>query len=278
MSGQPKAAEHRLRDAEQWLDTQAEAGMVGVLADKMVVANLDEFRTLPAKIAIARAARAQALGDVHGLTEHARQALELLPEDHYFERGAAAGLLGLAYWARGNLEAAHWTFSESQASLQAAGNLSDAISGNLILGDIRTAQGDFPLALNLLERALTEAEPEGYVRVFVNEGAPMAALQGSLLAVHRLHHLCDHSDLGLHTRADHQPFAAPVTDHRTHKGSIFLVSERDILAQMNRAVFVRRDGFACQRRFIDAQVDRLEQANIGGQVVACFEQYQPGTN
>ena len=31
-------------------------------------------------------------------------------------------------------------------------------------------------ALGALERALTLAEPEGYVRVFVGEGAPMAAL------------------------------------------------------------------------------------------------------
>ena len=33
-----------------------------------------------------------------------------------------------------------------------------------------------PAALAPLERALTLAEPEGYVRVFVDEGAPMAGL------------------------------------------------------------------------------------------------------
>jgi LuxR family maltose regulon positive regulatory protein len=37
-------------------------------------------------------------------------------------------------------------------------------------------QGDVPGALAPLERALTLAEPEGYVRTFVDEGAPMAAL------------------------------------------------------------------------------------------------------
>ena len=37
-------------------------------------------------------------------------------------------------------------------------------------------QGDLPAALAPLERALTLAEPEGYVRVFVDEGPPMAAL------------------------------------------------------------------------------------------------------
>lgn len=37
-------------------------------------------------------------------------------------------------------------------------------------------QGDTPAALVPLEHALTLAEPEGYVRIFVDEGRPMAAL------------------------------------------------------------------------------------------------------
>ena len=38
------------------------------------------------------------------------------------------------------------------------------------------AQGDVPAAVGSLERALTLAEPEGYVRTFLDEGAPMATL------------------------------------------------------------------------------------------------------
>ncbi|WP_344191482.1 LuxR C-terminal-related transcriptional regulator [Acrocarpospora corrugata] len=37
-------------------------------------------------------------------------------------------------------------------------------------------RGDIPAALASLRRALTLAEPEGYVRIFVDEGPPMAAL------------------------------------------------------------------------------------------------------
>ena len=37
-------------------------------------------------------------------------------------------------------------------------------------------QGDVRAALAPLERALTLAEPEGYVRIFVDEGPPMAVL------------------------------------------------------------------------------------------------------
>jgi LuxR family maltose regulon positive regulatory protein len=38
------------------------------------------------------------------------------------------------------------------------------------------ALGDIPAALACLERAVTLAEPEGYIRVFADEGPPMAAL------------------------------------------------------------------------------------------------------
>ena len=38
------------------------------------------------------------------------------------------------------------------------------------------AHGDTTAALGTLERALTEAEPEGYVRLFIDEGQPMATL------------------------------------------------------------------------------------------------------
>jgi LuxR family maltose regulon positive regulatory protein len=38
------------------------------------------------------------------------------------------------------------------------------------------AQGDVPAALASLRRALALAEPEGYVRTFVDEGAPMASV------------------------------------------------------------------------------------------------------
>jgi LuxR family transcriptional regulator, maltose regulon positive regulatory protein len=38
------------------------------------------------------------------------------------------------------------------------------------------ALGDIPAALARLERAMTLAEPEGYVRVFIDEGPPMASL------------------------------------------------------------------------------------------------------
>ena len=49
------------------------------------------------------------------------------------------------------------------------------------------AQGDPSSALTILRRALTLAEPEGYIRIFVDEGQPMAALLQRALEAGILH-------------------------------------------------------------------------------------------
>ena len=73
----------------------------------MVVIDEEEFRRLPDEIAVYRAGMALARGDVAGTMQHARRALELSPEDDHLGRASAAGLLGLAFWASGDLDAAH---------------------------------------------------------------------------------------------------------------------------------------------------------------------------
>jgi LuxR family maltose regulon positive regulatory protein len=56
------------------------------------------------------------------------------------------------------------------------GRMSSVIEILVLQALARRAQGNIPLALAPLERVLTLAEPEGYVRIFVDEGLPMAQL------------------------------------------------------------------------------------------------------
>jgi LuxR family maltose regulon positive regulatory protein len=96
------AAEERLQDAERWLaPVDGEEQERDIPAGTMVVADEAGFRSLPGTIAIARAYRAGALGDVEGLVMHARRALDFLPGSDNLWRGAAASLLGIGYWTRG---------------------------------------------------------------------------------------------------------------------------------------------------------------------------------
>ncbi len=123
-SGKLEAVEARLRDAERWMDTTTAdmSKLPGVPSSeaypeqsrRMVVVNQEEFRQIPAAIAGYRAARSHVLGDVPGTLKYARQVLDLLPEEDNMWGGAAAALLGLAYWTSGDLAAAYQTYGEGR--------------------------------------------------------------------------------------------------------------------------------------------------------------------
>jgi LuxR family maltose regulon positive regulatory protein len=162
VGGQLEGADARLRDAERWLDTTAEAREGrNVPSTGMVVADEEEFRRLPGAIAIYRAAQALALGDVAGTLTHARRALDLVGEDDHLGRGAAAGFLGLVYWASGELEAAHRSWADAMASLQKAGHVSDVLGCAIAVADIRIAQGRLREAMSTYERGLQLATEQG---------------------------------------------------------------------------------------------------------------------
>jgi LuxR family maltose regulon positive regulatory protein len=155
IGGEMEAAEARLTDAERWLEPadnmnerpkDPSAGMV--------VVDEEQFRSLPATIAIARAYHAQALGDVPGAVAYARRALDLTPETNHLRRGQATALLGLTYWASGDLEAANRTFAGYAMMLRKAGNILDAISTTFVLADIQMALGRLHEAESTLEQLL----------------------------------------------------------------------------------------------------------------------------
>jgi ATP/maltotriose-dependent transcriptional regulator MalT len=161
-SGELEGVEARLREAERWLDTTVDRNERALAPSaEMVVVDEEEFRRLPASIAVYRAAHAQTLGDVANTVKYARRVLDLLPEEDLLGRGAATALLGLASWTSGDLEAAHQAFADGMANVQMAGNLADAISGTIALADIRIAQGRLHEAMRTYERALQLAMEQG---------------------------------------------------------------------------------------------------------------------
>ncbi|MBT2292523.1 LuxR family transcriptional regulator [Paenibacillus albidus] len=157
--GELKAVEERLRDAERWLEPAADMReQPEALSAEMVVVDEEEFRRLPVSIAVYRAAHALALGDLQAAMKYARRVLELVPEDDHLPRGAAVGLLGLASWTNGDLEAAYRIFADGMANVQLAGNISDVIGGTIALADIRLAQGRLRQALRTYKRGLQLAQ------------------------------------------------------------------------------------------------------------------------
>ncbi len=151
ISGDLDGFEARLDDADRAL-----AGVPQGAAPPW--AETDELRTLPATIAVYRASVAQARGDVAGTAQHARRALELAGPGDHLARGGAAGFLGLAAWARGDVSSALKTFAQAVASLHAAGNLVDELSSTLMLADMWLAAGHPSTARRLYLRALQVSE------------------------------------------------------------------------------------------------------------------------
>ncbi|HEY6542376.1 MAG TPA: LuxR C-terminal-related transcriptional regulator [Ktedonobacteraceae bacterium] len=155
LHGRLEGVEARLRDAEQWLDTKTDRDeLVLASSAEMVVVDEEEFRGLPGMIAVYRAAIALALGNVADTMTYARRALDLVPEDDHHRRGSAAGFLGLAYWTRGDLEAAHRSYAECMALVQRSGHISDALGCSIALADIRISQGRLREAMRTYERGL----------------------------------------------------------------------------------------------------------------------------
>ncbi|MCJ7512098.1 MAG: tetratricopeptide repeat protein [Anaerolineales bacterium] len=130
--GELEASEARLHDAECWLDTPT---------DKMVVVDKEQFRSLPASIATARAFRSLALGNVPSAVEYAQQALELTPEDDQATHIQATSLLVLALYASGDMEAAERSLADFHTNLRKTGDILTLIGTTFLLADIRVALG-----------------------------------------------------------------------------------------------------------------------------------------
>lgn len=152
--GDLDGAERCFNDVERLLGSVAE-GEAGPWADS------DELRTLPATIAVYRASLAQAHGDVRRTVEHARHALSLAGPDDHQSRGGAAGFLGLAAWASGDVNGALGAFSEAVASLHSGGNLVDELNSTVVLADLWVAAGRPRRARQLYDYALQRAEEHG---------------------------------------------------------------------------------------------------------------------
>jgi LuxR family transcriptional regulator, maltose regulon positive regulatory protein len=161
-NGQMAGLEDRLREAERWLDTPTDSpARPDETLNRMIVLNQSEFRRLPGSIAMYRAALALARGNTSDTVTHARQVLDFATDDDHLLRGAAAAILGLAAWTIGNLEDAHRSYADGMAHLLCAGNVADAIGGQIVLADIRIAQGRLREARRTYERGLQLAREHG---------------------------------------------------------------------------------------------------------------------
>lgn len=159
VGGDLEAVRTRLDDAERALADQMRKPHPN--ADDTTHHDTGNRRRLLATVAIYRASLAQARGDTEETVRHAQHALDVAGPTDHLSRGAAAGFLGLAAWARGDVRQALRTFGEAVAFLHAAGNVVDELSGTVVLADMWRAAGHPQTARELCDDALRRAEEKG---------------------------------------------------------------------------------------------------------------------
>lgn len=152
-SGELEAAGPRLDDVEAWVRP-------GVDVTGRVITDHRRFQSLAGDLAAARVYLSQSLGDVPGTLEHAKRALDLIPESDLQRRPTGIALVALAQWGRGDLAAAHATFSEALAGMRASGQMLAAIRGVFVLGDILAARGRLSEARETYQHGLRLATEE----------------------------------------------------------------------------------------------------------------------
>ncbi len=115
-------------------------------------------------------------GDVAAAVRWAEET-DLRPADEpAYEREFGHLTLARVLIARGEPEAALPLLDRLRAAAEAAARWDSVLEVLVLQAPAQQAAGNAGDALASLERALALAEPEGYVRRFVDEGAPLAAL------------------------------------------------------------------------------------------------------
>lgn len=187
--GEMEAGEARLQQVEKLLETTGDIGENHELTNKMVIVDKEQFQLLPATIASARAYLAGTFGDIPGTIKYTLENIDLLPEDDHNGRVGAAGILGIAYFAIGDLETAYRTFAGSMEGMKKTGDIDSTIGGTFLLADIRVAQGRLLDALSLYEKSLEHIPKQGPVppgtayvylgmsKLFREQGNPVIARQ-----------------------------------------------------------------------------------------------------
>ncbi len=142
--GQLEEADRRLNDVEN-LIVRPDA--------KLIVVDESQLEMLPASVALWRAYHAGALGDTQNTIQYVEQALSLFPEDDFSNRAGLHGLLGLTYWADGDIEKAYQVFSQAVFK-----NDIDRITGAFVLADMKRELGQLREATQICEQAIKLAE------------------------------------------------------------------------------------------------------------------------
>ncbi len=151
-AGNVMPSESSLRDAE--------ASLKRPLAE-MVIVEKEQFRTLPARIAFARAYNAQTQNRFDDVVRYVETALDIIPHEDQYMQAQASSILSTTYWASGELDKSFELMSNWVNAAQQAGNIVFAVAASFGKADILITQGRLRDAMQVYQTALSLAAEHG---------------------------------------------------------------------------------------------------------------------
>jgi len=137
----------------------------------------DGFSPWGSKYAAAHQAKMDLEGGDIDAAEHWAQANDLVTDgDFEFHREIEYLMLARVLVAQKRYKKAHALIERIYQIAQEIGKRQTELEALILLALVLSTQGETNQALVHLEEALSIGEPEGYVRIFVDEGPPMARL------------------------------------------------------------------------------------------------------
>src|SRR5664279_4656395 len=184
-----------------------------------------------------RAALALVGGDAPATLRHAQLAIDRAAKEDHVTRAGASAISGLAFWGRGDLEAAHRAYSACVEGLLRAGHISDVLGCSITLADIRSTQGRLGDALRTYDQALQLISQEtgtvlrGTADMYVGM-SQIACERGNLEAATQ--HLLRSHELGEHTGLPQNPYRWRVAMARIRESQGDLAGALTLLDEAQR--------------------------------------------
>ncbi|MHC4432679.1 MAG: LuxR C-terminal-related transcriptional regulator [Planctomycetota bacterium] len=141
------------------------------------IQTMDSFSPWGSKYAAAHQVKFDlARGDIDAV-ERWVQTNDLVTDgDFEFHREIEYLSLARVFIAQKRFEEAHALIERIYRTAQEIGRKQTELEGLILLALLFSVQGETDQALVYLEKALSIGEPEGFIRIFVDEGPPMASL------------------------------------------------------------------------------------------------------
>jgi len=167
INGQQAATELSLQAAEQVLDSSTDC-FTETESQEQGLLTIPERVKLQGRVAAIRAFIDAYLGDVHGLIQHARQALQYLPEQDRTWRSITALTLGDVHGFKGDMTAAYEARLEAYKACKAAGDIYYTLLAGMKLAITLRSQGHLQRTVEICQQQIQSANECGLSQTPLN--------------------------------------------------------------------------------------------------------------